>query len=108
MNRRELGVKHLKDVPQICRDVRSYLLRPRSVTAGGQLVPQRLAASGESQLATHSQNVTLAVKDAGGAVRRINLINAWASQWSSPGLEAEGSGSAIESVTITYEDITIE
>ncbi|MCX5300286.1 phage tail protein [Streptomyces sp. NBC_00193] len=55
------------------------------------------------------KNVTITVMDSQkNPVRRINLTNAWASSWSSPSLEAGGSGPAIESVTITYEDVTVE
>ncbi|GGN66032.1 phage tail protein [Nocardia rhizosphaerihabitans] len=41
-------------------------------------------------------------------VRRIHLSNAWASRWEGPSLHAGDSGVAIESVTITYEDITVD
>ncbi|MFD7019152.1 phage tail protein [Streptomyces sp. NPDC056670] len=52
--------------------------------------------------------VSLAIKDAGGLVRRIHLTNAWASRWEGPQLGAANSGVATEQVTITYEDIEVE
>ncbi|MGW1051861.1 phage tail protein [Streptomyces sp. NPDC001118] len=39
---------------------------------------------------------------------RYNLTNAWASQWSGPDLDASSSEAATETVTITYEGITVE
>ncbi|MFF3863317.1 phage tail protein [Streptomyces sp. NPDC002209] len=55
------------------------------------------------------KNVTITVMDSQKTpVRRIMLSNAWASSWSSPSLEAGGSGPATEQVTITYEDVTVE
>ncbi|MER5533383.1 phage tail protein [Streptomyces mirabilis] len=55
------------------------------------------------------QDVAIALKDAKEqTVRRIHLSNAWASRWEGPSLGASASGPAIEQVTITYEDITVE
>ncbi|WP_329362897.1 hypothetical protein [Streptomyces sp. NBC_01483] len=36
-------------------------------------------------------------------VKRINLLNAWASSWS-----ADGSGPATETVQIEFDDVVIE
>ncbi|MFF5213529.1 phage tail protein [Streptosporangium sp. NPDC000396] len=55
------------------------------------------------------QNITIALKDAQkNTVRRIHLINAWASRWEGPQLAASYSQNDTEQVTITYEDITVE
>ncbi|MFF2748641.1 phage tail protein [Kitasatospora sp. NPDC058048] len=55
------------------------------------------------------QNITISVKDPTKAtVRRIHLHNAWASQWSGPALDAGSNNVATETVTLTYEDITVE
>ncbi|WP_310728671.1 phage tail protein [Streptomyces sp. N2A] len=62
-----------------------------------------------SDLDSARQNITIALKDAQKqTVRRIHLSNAWGSRWEGPQLEASKSGPAVEQVTITYEDITIE
>ncbi|GAA2725398.1 MULTISPECIES: phage tail protein [Streptomyces] len=42
------------------------------------------------------------------AVARVNLVNAWASSWEGPALTANDAGTAIETVTLVYEDLTIE
>ncbi|MFG2286260.1 phage tail protein [Streptomyces sp. NPDC048595] len=55
------------------------------------------------------QNVTIAVSDAAEQpVRRFHLVNAWASSWTGPDLDATASGPATETVTLTYEDISVE
>ncbi|KOT78715.1 hypothetical protein ADK70_33360 [Streptomyces rimosus subsp. pseudoverticillatus] len=41
-------------------------------------------------------------------VRRFNLSNAWASSWIGSELDADGAGSAIETVTICYTDLVEE
>ncbi|MEU2834755.1 phage tail protein [Streptomyces lavendulae] len=62
-----------------------------------------------SNLEAARKNVTITIMDSQkNPVRRINLVNAWAKEWTSPSLEASGSGPAIESVTIVYEDVTVE
>ncbi|MEV4251290.1 phage tail protein [Streptosporangium canum] len=54
------------------------------------------------------RNITIVAKDANtNTVRRIQLTNAWASRWEGPQLGTPG-GAAMEHVTITYEDITVE
>ncbi|MFE1776530.1 phage tail protein [Streptomyces sp. NPDC059008] len=55
------------------------------------------------------QNVTITVRDVDRQpVRRIHLANAWASSWTGPELDATGSGPATETVTLTYEDLSVE
>ncbi|MFI6449270.1 phage tail protein [Kitasatospora sp. NPDC050543] len=62
----------------------------------------------DGDLDSARQNITIAVKDGRNeTVRRIHLTNAWASGWAGPELDAT-SGPAIETVTITYEDVTVE
>ncbi|MEU9995407.1 phage tail protein [Streptomyces sp. NPDC048370] len=55
------------------------------------------------------QNLTIEVKDAAGeTVRRIQLMQGWASKWEGPSLKAGESSAATETVTITFEEIVIE
>ncbi|MGG7574888.1 phage tail protein [Streptomyces sirii] len=63
----------------------------------------------EGDLDGARQNVTITVSDAAKQpVRRIHLANAWASSWTGPDLDATASGPATETVTLTYEDISVE
>jgi phage tail-like protein len=58
---------------------------------------------------TARQNLTIEIKDTTGAtLRRIQLGNAWASKWEGPQLTAGESNAATETVTITFEEITVE
>ncbi|AEW99555.1 phage tail protein [Streptantibioticus cattleyicolor] len=58
---------------------------------------------------TARQNLTIEIKDTTGAtLRRIQLANAWASRWEGPTLTAGESNAATETVTITFEEITVE
>ncbi|MDI5961162.1 phage tail protein [Streptomyces sp. SL13] len=58
---------------------------------------------------TARQNLTIEIKDTTGAtLRRIQLSNAWASKWEGPSLSAGESAAATETVTITFEEITVE
>ncbi|WP_026425719.1 phage tail protein [Actinokineospora inagensis] len=55
------------------------------------------------------QNITIEVKDSeGNTVRRMQLMNGWASKWEGPSLKAGESTGATEKVTITFEDIEVE
>ncbi|GAA2686716.1 MULTISPECIES: phage tail protein [Actinosynnema] len=55
------------------------------------------------------QNVTIEVKDTeGNTVRRMQLMNAWASRWEGPSLKAGESTAATEKVTLTFEEIKVE
>ncbi|MFJ6776296.1 phage tail protein [Kitasatospora sp. NPDC091257] len=55
------------------------------------------------------QHVTIKMIDAQkNVVRRIGLVNCWASAWSGADLQADGSGPALETVTLEFEDITVE
>ncbi|MFE5868316.1 phage tail protein [Streptomyces roseifaciens] len=65
--------------------------------------------SEKGDLDTARQNVSIAILDSQKNVaRRFNLANAWASEWSGPGLAASSGSAAVESVTIVYEEITAE
>ncbi|MBO1420371.1 phage tail protein [Streptomyces sp. FH025] len=58
---------------------------------------------------TARQNLTIEVKDTTGAtLRRIQLMNAWASRWEGPTLTAGESSAATETVTIVFEEISVE
>ncbi|MGW2874331.1 phage tail protein [Kitasatospora sp. NPDC001225] len=58
---------------------------------------------------TARQNLTIEVKDTTGAtLRRIQLLNAWASRWEGPTLSAGESSAATETVTIVFEEISVE
>ncbi|MDH6141858.1 MULTISPECIES: phage tail protein [Kitasatospora] len=58
---------------------------------------------------TARQNLTIEVKDTTGAtLRRIQLMNAWASRWEGPTLTAGESAAATETVTIVFEEIHVE
>ncbi|MEV7603443.1 phage tail protein [Kitasatospora sp. NPDC089797] len=58
---------------------------------------------------TARQNLTIEVKDTTGAtLRRIQLNNAWASRWEGPTLSAGESSAATETVTIVFEEISVE
>ncbi|QIS23526.1 phage tail protein [Nocardia terpenica] len=55
------------------------------------------------------QNIAVVMKDsARNTVRRFSLSNAWASQWEGPSLAAGDNSPALEKVTVTYEDISVE
>ncbi|NJP43102.1 phage tail protein [Actinacidiphila epipremni] len=58
---------------------------------------------------TARQNLTIEIKDSeGSTVRRIQLMQGWASKWEGPSLNAGESSAATESVTIVFEEIVIE
>jgi phage tail-like protein len=55
------------------------------------------------------QNLTIEIKDSQGeTVRRIQLMQGWASKWEGPSLKAGESTAATEKVTITFEEIVVE
>ncbi|MFE1308812.1 MULTISPECIES: phage tail protein [unclassified Streptomyces] len=55
------------------------------------------------------QNLTIEIKDTeGNTVRRIQLMQGWASKWEGPSLKAGESSAATESVTIVFEEIVVE
>ncbi|MCW5249875.1 phage tail protein [Streptomyces sp. SHP 1-2] len=55
------------------------------------------------------QNLTIEIKDSeGNTVRRIQLMQGWASRWEGPSLRAGESSPATESVTIVFEEIIVE
>ncbi|MFF4039500.1 MULTISPECIES: phage tail protein [unclassified Streptomyces] len=55
------------------------------------------------------QNLTIEIKDTeGNTVRRIQLMQGWASRWEGPSLKAGESSAATESVTIVFEEIVVE
>ena len=58
---------------------------------------------------TARQNLTIEIKDTeGNTVRRIQLMQGWASRWEGPSLKAGESSAATESVTIVFEEIVVE
>ncbi|NUS11774.1 MAG: phage tail protein [Streptomyces sp.] len=58
---------------------------------------------------TARQNLTIEIKDSeGSTVRRIQLMQGWASKWEGPALNAGQSSAATESVTIVFEEIVVE
>lgn len=58
---------------------------------------------------TARQNLTIEFMDTeGNTVRRVQLMNAWASKWEGPSLKAGDSAAATEQVTITFEDIQVQ
>jgi phage tail-like protein len=58
---------------------------------------------------TARQNITIEVKDSTGAtIRRIQLMQGWASKWEGPSLKAGDSSAATEQVTVTFEEIVVE
>lgn len=44
----------------------------------------------------------------GTPLRRYRLVNAFASQWNEAALDGSEAGPATETVTIAYEDISVE
>ncbi|MDH6121436.1 phage tail protein [Kitasatospora sp. GAS204B] len=55
------------------------------------------------------QNLTIEVKNTETrTARRIQLTNAWVSRWEGPTFSAGDSGPATETVTIVFEEITVE
>ncbi|WP_199442202.1 phage tail protein [Umezawaea beigongshangensis] len=55
------------------------------------------------------QNLTIEIKDSESqTVRRIQLMQGWASKWEGPSLKAGESSAATETVTITFEEIVVE
>ncbi|WP_433260236.1 phage tail protein [Actinosynnema sp. CS-041913] len=60
-------------------------------------------------VAAARQNVTIEVKDSEqNTVRRMQLMNAWASKWEGPTLKAGESSAATEKVTLVFEEIKVE
>jgi phage tail-like protein len=58
---------------------------------------------------TARQNLTIEIKDSTQAtIRRIQLMQGWASKWEGPSLKAGESSAAFETVTITFEEIVVE
>jgi phage tail-like protein len=58
---------------------------------------------------TARQNITIEVKDSeGNTVRRMQLMNSWASKWEAPSLKAGDSTGATEKVTLVFETVTVE
>ncbi|GAA3189017.1 MULTISPECIES: phage tail protein [Streptomyces] len=58
---------------------------------------------------TARQNLTIEIKDTeGNTVRRIQLMQGWASKWEGPSLQAGESSAATETVTIVFEEIVVE
>ncbi|MFI6090564.1 phage tail protein [Streptomyces sp. NPDC051218] len=58
---------------------------------------------------TARQNLTIEIMDSTGeAIRRIQLLQGWASKWEGPSLKAGESSGATETVTITFEEIVVE
>ena len=54
------------------------------------------------------QNLTIEIMDTqGNTVRRIDLMNAWASSWEGPSLQAGQSTGATEKVTIDFETVKL-
>ncbi|GCB46894.1 MULTISPECIES: phage tail protein [unclassified Streptomyces] len=55
------------------------------------------------------QNLTIEIKDSElNTVRRIQLMQGWASKWEGPSLSAGDSSPATETVTIVFEEIVVE
>ncbi|MFD9890222.1 phage tail protein [Amycolatopsis sp. NPDC059027] len=55
------------------------------------------------------QNITIEIKQADGStVRRMQLMQGWASKWEGPSFKAGESSAALEKVTITFEEISVE
>ncbi len=55
------------------------------------------------------QNLTIEFMDTeGNTVRRVQLMNAWASKWEGPSLKAGDTAAATEQVTITFEEIQVQ
>jgi phage tail-like protein len=58
---------------------------------------------------TARQNLTIEIKDSTQeTIRRIQLMQGWASKWEGPSLKAGESSPASETVTITFEEIVVE
>ncbi|MEG3628139.1 phage tail protein [Streptomyces poriticola] len=58
---------------------------------------------------TARQNLTIEIKDSTGeTVRRIQLMQAWASRWEGPSLRAGEGSAATETVTLVFEEIVVE
>ncbi|MTE17748.1 phage tail protein [Streptomyces sp. TRM43335] len=58
---------------------------------------------------TARQNLTIEIMDSEGTtVRRIQLMQGWASKWEGPSLKAGESSAATETVTIVFEEIVVE
>jgi phage tail-like protein len=60
-------------------------------------------------LNTARQNITIEIMDSTKqVVRRVHLMQGWISNWDGPSLKAGEPNAATETVTITYEEMTIE
>jgi phage tail-like protein len=58
---------------------------------------------------TARQNITIEIKDTEAkTVRRIQLMNSWASKWEGPNLKAGDSTGAVEKVTLVFETVTVD
>ncbi|RKT55332.1 phage tail protein [Saccharothrix australiensis] len=109
------------EVPQVTPTGKPLLRKQPGAQKGGEVTITRgLDVSAEftkwlketlekGAVSAARQNVTIEVKDSeGNTVRRMQLMNAWASKWEGPSLKAGESTAATEKVTLVFEEIKVE
>lgn len=109
------------EVQQVTAEGKPLIRKQPGARKGGEVTITRgLDQSGEftkwiketlnnGAVDTARQNLTIEIKDTKGeTVRRIQLMQGWASKWEGPSLKAGESTPATEKVTITFEEIVVE
>ncbi|MGH3622034.1 MAG: phage tail protein [Sciscionella sp.] len=109
------------EVRQVTKDGKQLLRKQPGASKGGEVIITRgLDKSSEftewiketlnkGAVNTARQNLTIEFKDSESeTVRRIQLMQGWASKWEGPSLKAGESNAATEAVTITFEEIVVE
>jgi phage tail-like protein len=109
------------EVPQVSDQGKPILRKQPGANKGGEVTITRgLDQSGEftewlketlnkGAVNTARQNITIEIKDTeGNTVRRMQLMNSWASKWEAPTLKAGDSTPATEKVTLVFEQIEVE
>ncbi|TCO55777.1 phage tail protein [Actinocrispum wychmicini] len=109
------------EVPGVTSTGRPFIKKQPGATKGGEVtITRNLDPSSafsdwikqtlnEGAIKAARQNLTIEFMDnQGNTVRRIQLMNAWASKWEGPGLKAGDSTGATEKVTITFEEIQVQ
>ena len=109
------------ETPQVTAEGKPFIRKQPGARKGGEVTITRgLDQSSEftkwiketlnkGAVSAARQNLTIEIKDTEGqTVRRIQLMQGWASKWEGPSLKAGESSAATETVTITFEEIVVE
>jgi phage tail-like protein len=109
------------EVNQVTKDGKQIIRKQPGARKGGEITVTRgLDQSSEftkwiketlnnGAIDSARQNITIEIKQPNGStVRRMQLMQGWASKWEGPSFKAGESTAATEKVTITFEDISVE